>query len=224
MSSELKDIEALEDVVGALIRDLSPAGQKTLMRKVARDLRKSQSARIASQKNPDGTPFAARKKKPAPSMGNYAVRFLYPEHGSGPPRAVMMKSWRRDGPLFTGYDVEAGGIRSFFWDKVIKWLGVSPADQNKRAGQIRNRPTLRERSMFRRIRSNRYLRSGGDEREAWVGFFGDISRIAEVHQHGLKDTPSQGQKAINYAQRELLGLTLTEREDLLDTVLAHLNK
>lgn len=223
MSDDLRSIENLEAIASGLLRDLSPAGQRAVMRRVARDLRKSQSDRIKSQKNPDGSAFARRRPKPQPSMGNYTVRFLYPEHGSGPPRAVMMKSWRRDGPLLTGYDIEAGGIRSFFWDKIIKWLGVSPEDQTKGGGKIRNRPTIRDRDMFRRIRMPRNLRSGANEREAWIGFIGGVARIARVHQEGLKDEPAKGQKAVTYAMRELLGLTLSEREDILDLVFKHLN-
>ncbi|GGZ32079.1 phage virion morphogenesis protein [Asticcacaulis endophyticus] len=219
---DLKAVEDLEAIASTMLRDLSPAGQRSVMRRVARDLRKSQSDRIKSQKNPDGSAFEARRKKREPSMGNYTVRFLYPEHGIGPARAVLMKSWRRDGPLLTGYDVEAGGIRSFFWDKVIRWLGVSPEDQNKGGGKIRNRPALRDRDMFRKIRSSRYLRSGANEREAWIGFIGGISRIAKVHQEGLKDEPASGQKAVTYAVRELLGMTLAEREDVLDIVFKHL--
>lgn len=187
MSDDLRSIENLEAIASGLLRDLSPAGQRSVMRRVARDLRKSQADRIKTQKNPDGSAFASRRPKAKPSMGGYTVRFLYPEHGSGAPRAVLMKSWRRDGPMLTGYDIEAGGIRSFFWDKVIKWLGVSPDDQTKSGGKIRNRPTLRDRDMFRRIRMPRHLRSGANEREAWVGFIGSVARIARVHQEGLQD-------------------------------------
>ncbi|MDC7675373.1 phage virion morphogenesis protein [Asticcacaulis machinosus] len=220
--SELRALEELEAIVSGLLRDLSSPGRRQLMRKVARDVRKSQSDRIKAQKNPDGSAFEARRPKPKPSMGNYAVHFLYPSGGSGPPRAVLMKSWMRDGQMLTGYDIEAGGIRSFFWDKIIKWLGVSPDDQNKSGGKIRNRPSLKEKAMFRKLRSPRFLKSGANEREAWIGFVGDVARLASVHQHGLSEEPAKGQKAVNYAMRQLLGLSIEDREDLLDSVLKHL--
>jgi len=222
MSDDLKALEDLEAICAGLLRDLSPPGRRKIMRAVARDVKKSQASRIKAQKNPDGSGYEKRKPKPKPSMGNYTVHFLYPAGGEGEPRAVMMKSWMRDGPMLTGYDIEAGGIRSFFWDKIIKWLGVSPADQNKGGGKIRNRPTLKDKAMFRKLRLPRNLKSGANEREAWIGFIGDVTRIVRVHQEGLVDEPAKGQKAVTYAMRELLGWSLADRENMVELVLKHL--
>lgn len=221
MSNNLRALEDLEAICSGLLRDLSPSGRRKIMRAVARDVKRSQAARIKAQKNPDGSGYAKRKPRPAPSMGQYTVHFLYPEHGTGAPRAVMMKSWKRDGPMLTGFDIEAGDIRSFFWDKIIKWLGVSPADQNKGGGKIRNRPTLKDKAMFRKLRLPRNLKSGANDREAWIGFIGDVVRIVRVHQEGLVDEPAKGQKAVTYAMRELLGWSLADREQIAELVMEH---
>ncbi|WP_025873051.1 phage virion morphogenesis protein [Methylobacillus glycogenes] len=44
-----------------LLDNLSPKGRRALARDIARQLRASNTKRIASQQNPDGTPFAPRK-------------------------------------------------------------------------------------------------------------------------------------------------------------------
>ncbi|MDC7683278.1 phage virion morphogenesis protein [Asticcacaulis sp. BYS171W] len=61
MARELAAIEDMEGIVNGLLVGLSPSGRAVLMRKVARDWRKSQSARIRAQKNPDGSTYEKRK-------------------------------------------------------------------------------------------------------------------------------------------------------------------
>ena len=57
------DLQSLETWAGALLSKLQPAQIRQVNRKVAQDLRRSQVSRIASQRNPDGTPFEPRKNK-----------------------------------------------------------------------------------------------------------------------------------------------------------------
>ena len=54
-------IEPLEARFGALIAALEPAARRVMAREIARQLRQSQSRRIADQLNPDGSAFAPRK-------------------------------------------------------------------------------------------------------------------------------------------------------------------
>lgn len=56
----LHDFEAW---AGALMERLSAAERKKLTMRLARELRKSQSHRIAQQKNPDGSRYAPRKSR-----------------------------------------------------------------------------------------------------------------------------------------------------------------
>jgi phage virion morphogenesis protein len=55
------NLEALEDWAGALLAKLSPAERRKLTTRIGRDLRRNQQQRIATQRNPDGTPYAPRK-------------------------------------------------------------------------------------------------------------------------------------------------------------------
>jgi phage virion morphogenesis protein len=51
----------LETWAHAMISALSPVGRRRLQVQLARDLRRSQAARIGAQQNPDGSSFEARK-------------------------------------------------------------------------------------------------------------------------------------------------------------------
>lgn len=214
------DLAELEAFVGGMLKSLEPSARRGLFRKVATNMRRQNRARIRAQQNPDGSRFTPRKPPAKPVMGNYAVKFLYPSGGSGAPRLVMMKSWEKQGPLFTGYDIEKGAIRSFEYAKVIKWLRVDPKDDNKGGGRIRNRRTIRQRAMFRKIGSA--MQTGQNDHEVWVQFAGMVSHVASVHQFGLKDRPARLAREVQYDRRELLGLSAADREDLMDAVLEHL--
>lgn len=57
----MNELSAIEGWAGALLARLSPAARRTATRDIARELRRSQQARIAAQKNPDGTTYEPRK-------------------------------------------------------------------------------------------------------------------------------------------------------------------
>lgn len=57
------DLNSLEQWAGALLAKLQPAQRSAVNRKVAQDLRRSQSQRIAAQRDPDGTGYAPRKTR-----------------------------------------------------------------------------------------------------------------------------------------------------------------
>lgn len=217
-----EDLAELERIAGALLRTVSPPERRRLLRMMAKDLQHAEADRIARQQNPDGSGYTPRKKKVPPRPGNYAVKFLYPK-GAPEPRLVLMKSWVHEGNLLTGYDVEAGGIRSFFWDKVDRWLPVEPEEQNKSAGKFRRKGSLRRAAMFRKLRNGRNLRAGATDREAWAGFAGRVSEIASVSQEGLMDRPAAKAEPVRYPRRVLLGVTQARAGAMLDLLLRHLN-
>lgn len=217
------DLGELERVAGAILGSLQPAQRRSLLRRIARTLRKSQQQRIAAQKNPDGSRFEPRRRPKDPVPGGYAVKFLYPSGGSGEPRLVTMHSWSRQGPLMTGYDVKAGGIRSFEWRKVIRWLPVEQDEQNKGAGKLR-RPSIRQRAMFRKIRRAGAMSANATDQEAFVAFAGRVAAVARIHQFGLFDRPSHGSPMVRYAERQLFGFTARERAQLLDAIVDHLDE
>lgn len=57
-------LQQLEDWAAPLLAKISPAEQRKLVRSIALDLRKRQTARIKAQQNPDGSAFAPRKPQP----------------------------------------------------------------------------------------------------------------------------------------------------------------
>lgn len=214
------DFEQIQSLAGALLRQLGASERRSLLRRMARHVQQSQSARIGRQEAPDGSKFAPRRERRELKPGNYAVKFLYPK-GDANARVVFLKSWVHDGPLMTGFDIEAGGIRSFFYDKVEKYLPVDAGEQNAGAGKLRRKGTIRQKAMFRKLRSARNLRAGSTDREAWIGFSGRAAEIARVHQEGLRDKPSRKGRVVRYAERGLLGLTQIEQSRALDMLLEH---
>jgi phage gpG-like protein len=217
------DLAEIERIAGSLLRALSSGERRALMRRMARTLGRSQRDRIAAQRQPDGSKFEARKAKAPPVTGRGAACFLYPTGGGGEPRKVIMKSFAwTTGRMMTGFDIEAGGIRSFEFDKVVKWLPVPEAHRNAGGSSLRRRGGLKRKAMFRRLATGRFLRTGADDQGFWVGFSGKVSQIADVHQHGLRDKPSLRAQAVPYPKRELLGATAADRESLLDLLYTHI--
>jgi hypothetical protein len=156
------DFSEIEHVCGALVRSLSPADRRNLMRAMARKLAISQRQRITANRAPDGSAFEPRKDKAPPVQGRGAACFLYPAGGGGAPRKVIMKSFTwGSGRMMTGFDIEAGGIRSFEFDKIVKWLPVP--DEHKNNSNPRRRGGLRRRTMFRRLASSKFLRVNTDD-------------------------------------------------------------
>ena len=96
--------------------------------------------------------------------------------------------------MLTGFDIEAGAICTFEFDKIIKWLPVPEEHRNCSTGKLRSRGTLR-----RRLASARFPKAGTDDQCFGVGFTGKIATIVEVHRHGLRGRPSLRAKALAYA-------------------------
>lgn len=57
------ELSQLEHWAAPLLAKLTPQGRRLLARTIAMDLRRSQTARIKAQQDPDGQPFAARKAR-----------------------------------------------------------------------------------------------------------------------------------------------------------------
>lgn len=81
----------------------------------------------------------------------------------------------------------------------------------------------RKAKMFQKLRTSNYLKAQGDARGVSVGFTGRITRIARVHQYGLRDRIAPRGPQAQYEQRELLGFSQEDQERLKDAILAHLN-
>jgi phage virion morphogenesis protein len=57
------DLAAVEQLANALQRSTAPPARRKILTAIARDIRRSQSDRIAAQKQPDGTAFAPRRAR-----------------------------------------------------------------------------------------------------------------------------------------------------------------
>lgn len=86
-----------------------------------------------------------------------------------------------------------------------------------KAGRIK-----RKRQMFTKLRTARYLRLQSDASTIGIGFAGRLSRIARIHQYGLRDRPAPGAPDVQYARRELLGFSPGELEAIRTSLLRHL--
>lgn len=60
----MNDFKPFEDKLAGLIAALSPDGRRRMTVDIAKKLRQRQQQRIKSQKAPDGSPFAPRKRQP----------------------------------------------------------------------------------------------------------------------------------------------------------------
>ncbi|MFJ4393168.1 phage virion morphogenesis protein [Pseudomonas soli] len=92
-----------------------------------------------------------------------------------------------------------------------------PRQFRGKKGRIR-----RKLKMFQKLRTATYLGAWGDPAAATIGFTGRISRIARIHQDGLRDRAAAAAPSVQYERRELLGFTASDIEKLKDLLLSRL--
>lgn len=206
-------LQQLEDWAAPLLARISPAEQRKLVRSIATDLRRRQMARIGKQRNPDGSKYTARKKVKPPV--NKPQRFLYEGDYSSKKRVAEVKSYRDEGDRIIGYDIEAGGIRTFIKSNMERFFAPT-----SRSGKSIRAQRGRLKAMFRRMKTKVKVLS--DPGSATVGIVGRAARIAHVHQYGLRDAVKPGGKVVQYPERILLGFTDSDVERIRDLLLEHL--
>lgn len=193
----------LERDLQALIATSKPSYRRGMARKLAQVIRLDQQKRIRSQKNTDGTAYAARRRRIVRSQ--QGIRFLW----KGEVRSL--KNWRATrgsgGRMVTGFDEERGAVRSFYRADIQRYLEINKSETRK--------TTQRSDPLFRRLRTARFLRAAATPSSAVVGFQGRAAAIARQHQYGLSGSINALAK-VRYPQRELLGLTPYERAQLLE--------
>lgn len=81
---------------------------------------------------------------------------------------------------------------------------------------------IKQRKMFAKLRTARYLRLQSDASSIALGFAGRVARLARVHQYGLRDKPGRNSPDIQYQRRELLGFSDAELEMIRDQLVQHL--
>lgn len=90
-----------------------------------------------------------------------------------------------------------------------------PTMGRKRKGRIR-------KAMFGKLIRTRWLKAKGSASEATVEFIGAASRIANVHQFGLRDRVNKHGTEADYPQRQLLGITADEENKIETTIVEFL--
>lgn len=73
----MSELKPFDDKLAALIASLSPAGRRKMAGEIAKKLRTRQQQRIKTQKDPDGKPYAARKRQPVRSKKGRIKREMF---------------------------------------------------------------------------------------------------------------------------------------------------
>lgn len=73
----MNDFKPFDDKLAWLIAALSPAARRRMAADIAKTLRARQQRRIKTQKAPDGTPYAARKRQPVKAKKGRVKREMF---------------------------------------------------------------------------------------------------------------------------------------------------
>ncbi|MBH3264990.1 phage virion morphogenesis protein [Serratia marcescens] len=91
-----------------------------------------------------------------------------------------------------------------------------------RKTSLRSKKRLRDRAMFSKLRTARYMKAKGSNDDAVVEFVGRVRRMANVHHYGLRDRPSPNSDPVKYEDRPLLGFGADDVEIIETAVVDHL--
>lgn len=91
-----------------------------------------------------------------------------------------------------------------------------------RKTRLRNKKRLRDRAMFSKLRTARYLKAQGNSDAAVVEFVGRVQRMVNVHHFGLRDRPTPHSEAVKYEARPLLGFGPNDVKIIETAVIEHL--
>lgn len=211
-----EDLDQLHALAASMLELIEPGQRRTYMRAMATEIRKVNQRRMTAQRAPDGTAWAKRKARARQKPATRPVRFLYPSSGVGEPRLVDMRSWIGRGDMIIGFDREADGLRTFRRDRVIRWITAEGSAEGADIEPARKASRGKSPNMFRGLRSNRYLKIGATEDEAWAEFTGRAGQLARVHHDGGRDRVSPDGPEVDYTARPLLGFSQTDEAYILN--------
>ncbi|CAM2937528.1 phage virion morphogenesis protein [Escherichia coli] len=202
----------LDVIFQDILSGLSAAGIQRTAMSVGKVVRQLQTKRIRSQVSPEGQPWEKRKRRIMRIQKG--VKFIWKDG-----QVRNLKNWSTSqgcfGQKITGYDTDAGGIRTFYKADIGDYLEINTQRVAARAS--------RRSPMFEKLRTARFLRIIPDTNGVSVGFQGRAARIARVHQFGEVGLVSPG-NATKYPVRELLGLNEKDKQQITETVIAGLGK
>ncbi|MFG6654868.1 phage virion morphogenesis protein [Scandinavium sp. M-37] len=73
----MNEFKPFDDRLAGLIAALTPASRRRMATEIAKTLRTRQQRRIKTQKAPDGTPYAARKRQPVRAKKGRVKREMF---------------------------------------------------------------------------------------------------------------------------------------------------
>ena len=83
---------------------------------------------------------------------------------------------------------------------------------------------VKRTAMFKKLRTAKFMKVEASAEGLAIGFRSRAAYVARVHQEGLPERVARGGPEYTYPVRKLLGFSDTERERIIDQVLAHLVK
>ncbi|HEJ6919531.1 phage virion morphogenesis protein [Serratia marcescens] len=89
-----------------------------------------------------------------------------------------------------------------------------------RKTRLRNKKRLRDRAMFSKLRTARYLKAQGNSDAAVVEFVGRVKRMVNVHHYGLRDRPTPHSADVKYEARPLLGFSSDDISNIEKEIVA----
>lgn len=209
-------LQELAGWVAPLLQRLAPAQKRKALFEAAKVMRETNRRRIRANKAPDGSAWQKRKKlRKAPP----AIRYVYRAKDKHI-RELEMTSYKTDYDRITGYDKEAGGIRTMLITGLIRKTtpqhGGSSLRQRASSGKMMQRITTAKNLKA-------HARSG---HAAVVEFTNRAQRIAGIHHYGLRDKVDRRNPRspeVRYPRRELLGINVQDMQAIEDILLQHIS-
>ncbi|MCI3205828.1 MULTISPECIES: phage virion morphogenesis protein [Pandoraea] len=115
----------------------------------------------------------------------------------------------------------AGELRRQQQARIAAQTNPDGTPYEPRKPQMRRKAGRVKRKMFTKIRTARYLKIEATSDSAVVKFTGEVQRIARVHHFGLRDRVERNGPSVQYAARELLGITDSDQATIADLIIKH---
>lgn len=107
--------------------------------------------------------------------------------------------------------------------RITSQLNPDGSGYTPRRKRLREQKSKIKRKMFTKLKNNTHLKLLSNADAIAIGFVGRVSRIADVHQRGLKDRAEAGAPNVVYPKREILGFTDQDIKLIEDSFLKHIN-
>lgn len=204
------NLDDLDQWLALTIARLSPSEQKKLLRKIGGGLRRNTAKRIRAQTSPEGEAWSERKpasgskggsgrprgrRNPNPQRGNPELKFQYDGV------SVHLKSYEDEGKTLLGFDLVTRSIKRYRKDRIGK-------------------AKRQHKKMMRQMHKAKNLRLRVHQESLILGWSGSAGRVARIHHFGLNEKLKYG--LAQYPARELIGLTDSDKKQIRDIVIQHL--